>query len=57
MNEISGWIVCRKNPETFCYCERSEESLCLFLRRNRGEIPGGARNDKINCFSPAFRGC
>jgi hypothetical protein len=41
----------RKKTPIFCHSERSEESLFLFVRVHRREIPRSARNDKINYFS------
>src|SRR5258708_15295380 len=38
------------SPQPFCHSERSEESLLLFMSRNRREIPRSARNDKIKYF-------
>ena len=42
-----GW---RKNIAPFCLSERSEESLFLFLKIKRGEIPRFGRNKKITRF-------
>src|SRR5271165_669796 len=40
------------NTKLFCHSERSEESLLLFRRINRREIPRSARNDKIRASIP-----
>ena len=45
-----GFRSLRKNIAPFCLSERSEESLFLFLKIKRGEIPRFARRDKITRF-------